>query len=313
MHHIGRSARRLSCWANTLGGCHDTAGRLIEEYRQHCLGADIPLDLSTSVRPPDGDDSTLFISAGMQRFKPLFADDNHVGTIANIQSCLRLNDLEEVGDGTHCLRFDMMGLFSFRQMSVGDGIAFWHAYLRRIGITPTHVTVHPDKMVDWKGLHPAGTDVRPDPECTWSDGGTGGYCTEFYVGDVEIGNIVNPRGDCLDVGFGLQRLELVLGALPLSAVDILREGILAVLDDGYVPGNKGQGYALRRLLRTLWRQGGVLDHPVFHAERQRQERLRETYMRLAPKHPGMPAAWWFDTHGIVLSDVDDVMVDAGGM
>ena len=249
----------------------------------------------------------------MQRFKPLFADDDHVGTIANIQSCLRLNDLEEVGDGTHCLRFDMMGLFSFRQVSVGDGIAFWHGYLRRIGITPTHVTVHPDRMDAWKGLHPPGMDVRPDPDCTWSDGGTGGYSTEFHVGDVEIGNIVNPRGTCLDVGFGLQRLELVLGAPPLPAVDILRDGIVAVLDAGYVPGNKGQGYALRRLLRTLWRQGGTLDHPVFHAELRRQERLREMYMRLWHRHPGMTAAWWFDTHGIVVTDFDDAMVDGGGM
>ncbi|WP_255468621.1 alanine--tRNA ligase-related protein [Reyranella sp. CPCC 100927] len=269
------------------------------------MDADIPLELNTSVRPPEGDDSTLFISAGMQRFKSLFADTSYVGTVANIQSCLRLNDLEEVGDGTHCLRFDMMGLFSFRQMAVGDGIAFWHAYLRRIGITPTHVTVHPDRTALWRDLHPADIEVRPDPDCTWSDGGTGGYCTEFYVGDIEIGNIVNPRGDCLDVGFGLQRLEHVLGVPPPSAVDLLREGISAILDAGYVPGNKAQGYALRRLLRTLWRQGGTLDHPVFHAERQRQERLRAMYHRLAPRHPGMSAAWWFDTHGIVLADVED--------
>lgn len=261
--------------------------------------------MNTSVRPPDDDDSTLFISAGMQRLKPLFTDNNHVGTIANIQSCLRLNDLEEIGDGTHCLRFDMMGLFSFRQMSVGQGIAFWHGYLGRVGITPTHVTVHPDRMAAWKGLHPPGIEVRPDPDCTWSDGGTGGYCTEFYVDEVEIGNIVNPRGTCLDVGFGLQRLELVLGVPPPSAEKSLREGIEAVLAAGYLPGNKEQGYALRRLLRTLWRQGGVLDHPVFEAERQRQEQLRSLYRRLAPRHPGMTPDWWFDTHGIVVADFDD--------
>jgi alanyl-tRNA synthetase len=284
------------------GGCHDTAGSLIEEYRQHCSNAGIPLELNTSVRPPEGDSSTLFISAGMQRLKPLFADNSHVGTIANIQSCLRLNDLEEVGDGTHCLRFGMMGLFSFRQMSVGDGISFWHGYLRRIGIIPTHVTVHPDKMVDWRNLHPSEVEMRPDFNCTWSDGGTGGYRTEFYVGGVEIGNIVNPAGKCLDVGFGLQRLELVLGAPHPSAVDILRDGITAILEAGYVPGNKAQGYALRRLPRTLWRQGGDLDHPVFHAELHPQERLRKTYSGLPPKHPGMTPEWWFDTHGIVVSD-----------
>ena len=34
---------------------------------------------------------------------------------------------------------------------------------------------------------------------------------------------MNPAGTCLDVGFGLQRLELVLGAPHPSAVDILRD------------------------------------------------------------------------------------------
>jgi hypothetical protein len=93
----------------------------------------------------------------------------------------------------------------------------------------------------------------------------------------------------------------------------LRDGITAILDAGYRPGNKGQGYALRRLLRTLWRQGGTLDHPVFHAERRRQERFRDRYTRLAPGHPGMTAAWWFDTHGIVVSDFDETAIEGGGL
>ena len=33
--------------------------------------------------------------------------------------------------------------------------------------------------------------VRIDNECLWSDGNIGGYCTEFYKNDIEIGNIVN--------------------------------------------------------------------------------------------------------------------------
>ena len=90
-------------------------------------------------------------------------------------------------------------------------------------------------------------------------------------------------------------------------------GLTAILDAGYLPGNKGQGYALRRLLRTLWRLGATLDHPVFHAERRRQERLRERYRRLAPKHAGMTTAWWFDTHGIVVSDFDEATAVGSGM
>lgn len=253
-----------------------------------------------------GDTSTLFISAGMQRFKSLFTDDRHIGTVANIQSCLRLNDLDEVGDGTHCLRFDMMGLFSFRDMSIGDGITFWHGFLSRIGVAPTHVTVHPDRIAEWGGLHPPGLEVRPDPGCIWSHDGMGGYCTEFFVGDVEIGNIVNPLGSCLDVGFGLQRLMLNLGEEVPPAAEVLKDGIMAILDAGYVPGNKGQGYVLRRLLRALWREGGVLDHPAFRDEVDRQQGLRDTYIRLRHRNRGMSPEEWFDTYGIIVSDFSGV-------
>ena len=50
---------------------------------------------------------------------------------------------------------------------------------------------------------------------------------------------------------------------------------------------------------------------MFHAERRRQEQLRERYRRLAPMHPGMTAAWWFDTHGIVVSDFDEGPTNVG--
>jgi alanyl-tRNA synthetase len=286
-----------------IGGCHDTAGRLIGDYREHCSHIGIPLEFNTSVRPPVDDASTLFTTAGMQHLKALFSDDSHRGTIANIQSCLRIGDLDEIGDGTHHLRFEMMGLFSFREMALGDCVQFWHAYLDRIGVRPTHVTIHPDRIAQWRDLHPAGMEIVLDPDCTWSDGGMGGYCTEFYVGGVEIGNIVNPRGDCLDVGFGLQRLALVMGEPPPTAEQTLQEAILCMLDAGYVPGNKGGDYVLRRLLRTLWRRGGGMEHPAFHDEARRQQRLADVYARLLPRNRDRSEEWWFDTHGITVADI----------
>ena len=50
--------------------------------------------------------------------------------------------------------------------------------------------------------------MRNEEECKWTDGDIGGYCTEFFKDDVEIGNIVNPLGTCIDAGFGLQRLNM---------------------------------------------------------------------------------------------------------
>jgi alanyl-tRNA synthetase len=239
----------------------------------------------------------------MQQFKGRFKDPNYRGTQANIQACLRINDLAEIGDGAHLLNFDMMGLFSFREMSLAGAIDFWFDFLGQIGAPPDVVTLHPDRLDAWRGFY-AGRPVaiRTDPDCTWSDGDIGGYCTEFYRDGVEIGNIVNTNGDCIDVGFGLDRLLVALGEPPLGEVAALERAVVKIIDSGYRPGPKQQGYVLRKLLRELVRRGGAVDHPVFHEERERQRRLRARFDRLWPKHADKPAEWWFDTHGIDLTD-----------
>jgi alanyl-tRNA synthetase len=239
----------------------------------------------------------------MQQFKARFKDPGYRGTEANIQACLRINDLDEIGDGVHLLDFDMMGLFSFREMSLGEAIDFWFDFLGEIGLPPDTVTVHPDRLDAWRPLY-AGRNVtiRADGDCMWSDGEIGGYCTEFYLRGVEIGNIVNTGGDCIDVGFGLDRLLLFLGEPPASDVDALRRAVLKIIDSGYRPGGKRQGYVLRKLLRELARRGASVDHPVFREELERQERLKAKFARLWERHADKPAAWWFDTHGIDLGD-----------
>lgn len=241
----------------------------------------------------------------MQQYKPLFSDPLCKGTISNTQSCLRLGDLDEIGDGTHFLYFEMLGLFSFRQMSVGEGIDFWLEFLSQIGAWPDHVTIHPEKMAEWKPLYRGRVPILPDEDCTWSDGTVNGYCTEFYKDGIEIGNIVNPLGTCLDVGFGLERLDLVVNHIkPENPEQILKEAILKIIDSGYRPSNKEQGYVLRKLLRRLVLMGGMMDHPFFDEETQRQERLRLLYERLRKRHGHRSREWWFDTHGIELSDFE---------
>jgi alanyl-tRNA synthetase len=290
--------------ANTKEVAYDIAGRITKQYREFSRTKGIEFSQNTSVRPFDS--STLFTSAGMQQYKPLFSDPTHIGTTSNTQSCLRLGDLDEIGDGTHSLYFEMLGLFSFRQWSVSDGIEFWLEFLDGIGGYPDHVTIHPDKLEEWCPLYKGRLPIKVDPDCTWSDGNVQGYCTEFYKQGVEIGNIVNPLGTCIDIGFGLERLDLVInGTVPKTPEVILEETIMKIIESGYRPGNKEQGYVLRKLLRLLWSCGGKLDHLFFEQEVERQQRLRLLYDRLKPKHSDRPPEWWFDTHGIVLSDMVD--------
>ncbi|MDR6290529.1 alanyl-tRNA synthetase [Inquilinus ginsengisoli] len=280
------------------------AGRLTHRFQLFCEEKGIGFTTNPSVRPFDS--TTLFCTAGMQQFKPLFADPAFTGTFANLQPCLRLGDLDEIGDGTHRLRFDMIGLFSFRRMTVGQAIDFWLAFLDGIGAWPDHVTIHPDRMDAWSPLYRGRVPIRPDPDCTWSDGAISGCCTEFYRDGVEIGNIVNPLGSCIDCGFGLDRLDmLVNGTPPPTPEQVLVDAIESIIASGYRPGGKAQGYVLRKLLRRLWALGGTLDHPEFRAEVARQQRLRSRYLRLKTRHPDQPPEWWFDTHGIDLAELED--------
>lgn len=282
---------------------YDIAGRLIRTYQEFCRDRGIDFSLNWSVRPFDS--TTLFCSAGMQQYKPLFPDLAFKGTRANIQSCLRLGDLDEIGDGTHFLHFDMIGLFSFRQMTLEEAIDFWLDFLAGIGAWPDHVTIHPDRMAEWAPLYRGRLPVVPDRECIWSDGTMRSYCTEFYKQGVEIGNIVNPLGSCIDAGFGLERLDMLInGTPPATPQAILQDAIATIIASGYRPGNKEQGYVLRKLLRRLAMMGGSLDHPFFTEELVRQQRLHERYAQLKPKHPDKPAQWWFDTHGIDIADME---------
>ncbi len=283
---------------------YDIAGRLIQQYQDFCLSKGIDFTRIDSVRPHDN--TTLFCSAGMQQYKPLFSDPSYIGTVANSQACLRMGDLDEIGDGTHFLHFTMLGLFSFREMTVGDAIDFWIEFLGTLGLVPDHVTIHPDRLEDWTPLYRGRIPIVPDDECIWSDGNVSGYCTEFYKDGIEIGNIVNPLGTCIDVGFGAERLDMILnGTPPDDALATLRDTVMRIVESGYRPGNKEQGYVLRKLLRRIHVIGGTLDHPYFEQEVERQHKLRSRYRRLRNKHPDMSPEWWFDTHGIDVAEMPE--------
>jgi len=218
-----------------------------------------------------------------------------------------MGDLNEIGDGTHFLHFTMLGLFSFRKMTVGEAIDFWLKFLEELGLVPDHVTVHPDRQNEWSSLYRGRVPIIPDPECMWSDGSIGGYCTEFHKNGIEIGNIVNPLGTCIDVGFGLERLDMIVnGTRPGDALATLRDAAMRVIESGYRPSNKEQGYVLRKLLRRIYVMGGTLDHSFFDEEVERQKRLRVNYLRLRHRHSDKSPEWWFETHGV---DVAEILAD----
>lgn len=278
---------------------------IVQKYIEFCATKNIPFKYEGSLSSYD--ETTLFCPAGMQQFKKQFKDASITQvTTANIQPCLRLLDLDSIGDGTHFLYFNMIGLFSFRGMTVKQAVDFWMEFLTSgLGILPQWVTIHPDRP-EWKDLYKEyDLEVREDKECIWSDGELSGYCTEFYYNGIEIGNIVNICGDCIDVGFGLERLDNIVNGLQSdSDINILSDTIQKILDSGYVPGNKQHGYVLRRLIRAFIKKGGVWDNYYVVGERHRQEEIQKRYMKLKDKHKDKSKEWWYDTHGIEIDLVE---------
>ena len=74
---------------------------------------------SASLIPIDAlggaDTSTLFTGSGMQQFKPYFtgAATPPNKRVTTVQKCVRVKDIDEVGDYSHCTFFEMLGNFSF--------------------------------------------------------------------------------------------------------------------------------------------------------------------------------------------------------
>lgn len=276
---------------------------LIKLYEDFCLLKGIPFKFNGDVKSYD--DTTLFCPAGMQQFKDKFKNPDNT-TIANIQSCIRLSDLDEIGDGTHMLHFKMIGLFSFGKMTLNEAVDFWVEFIVGIlGIKLDYVTIHPDKFDKWKWIYERyKVVIKLDSECIWSDGDISGYSTEFYHNGVEIGNIVNTMGKYIDVGFGFSRLnDIINGKNELTKNDILIDAINKIIESGFKPGPQKQGYILRKLLRQLYLGGGSIEHPFFTKEVERQEKAKARYERLKDKHSDKPKEWWFDTHGIDLDEM----------
>ena len=63
---------------------------------------------------PENDPSALFNSAGMQPLVPYLLGEIHPGgrRLADVQKCLRTDDIEEVGDSSHNTFFEMLGFWS---------------------------------------------------------------------------------------------------------------------------------------------------------------------------------------------------------
>lgn len=83
---------------------------------------------------PENDPSVLFNTAGMQPLIPYLMGEKHPsGTrLCDYQKCVRLTDLEEVGDKTHHTFFEMLGNWSLGDYFKKESIEFSFEFLTKV-------------------------------------------------------------------------------------------------------------------------------------------------------------------------------------
>ncbi len=202
--------------------------------------------ISSSSLIPDNDPTVLFTTAGMQQFKPFYAEPDKApyASVASVQKCLRTSDIEEVGDDTHLTFFEMLGNFSFGYPEKKDSyfkkeaISFaWEFLTGKLKVDKSRIYATyfkgekgiPEdkesleilkKIKDLKKIEPQGFEDN-----FWSlgtEGSPGGPTVEFYIDGIEIWNLVfneyslqkgkyEPlKHKGVDTGMGLERLLTTL-------------------------------------------------------------------------------------------------------
>src|SRR6476661_6325869 len=139
-----------------------------------------------SLIPAAEDQSTLFIIAGMQPFKPYFLRTREPPSnrVVSVQPCLRAggkdNDLDEVGrTERHCSFFEMMGNFSFGDYYKDEAVDFaweWVTSVLKLGEDTVAIDA-------WQRVGiPPERIVRLGKDNFWQAGETGpcGQCTEIF-------------------------------------------------------------------------------------------------------------------------------------
>jgi len=216
----------------------------------------------------------------------------------------------------------MIGNFSFGRNDFEESINLWHDIISELNIKIDFVTVHPTQKIHKEIWSKMGYYVKEDKECVWSDGNIGGYCCEMFVGNLEIGNLVNTSGDSSDVGFGLERLVQILENK--SRVDetslfnqnfhpIVRDHIRCVnilYQNSVEPGNTKHNYITRKLIRRILRINPEISGFIFDDWMQKEREMLKDRFRLGKKlikkHSSKSNDWWWETTGLMPEEVQDL-------
>ncbi len=101
-------------------------------------------EISPAPLVPEGDPTTLFTSSGMQQLVPYLMGEKHPEgkRLVDSQPCIRLQDIEEVGDNHHTTYFEMLGNWSLGSYFKKEQLPwFWSFLTKVLNLSPERLYV----------------------------------------------------------------------------------------------------------------------------------------------------------------------------
>ena len=103
--------------------------------------------IPSSALVPENDPTTLFTGSGMQPLLPYLLGVDHPdgARLVDSQKCIRVQDIEEVGDNRHTTFFEMLGNWSLGDYTKAEQLPWFFAFLTDVvGLDPKrlYVTVY---------------------------------------------------------------------------------------------------------------------------------------------------------------------------
>jgi alanyl-tRNA synthetase len=143
---------------------------------------------------PQNDPTTLFTGSGMQPLIPYLLGETHPeGTrLTDSQTCLRAQDIEEVGDNRHTTFFEMLGNWSLGDYFKQEQINWFYEFLTsKIGLDPNRIFV-----TCFAGYPELGIPKDTEAASVWTDLFTkaGVDAMQIDIGSEERGYEVGDQG-----------------------------------------------------------------------------------------------------------------------
>ncbi len=123
------------------------ASELKRKYIEFFVSRHAHKEIAGASLIPENDPTVLFTTAGMHPLVPYLMGESHPAgkRLVNCQKCIRTDDIDEVGDDTHCTFFEMLGNWSlgdyFKKEAIEMSFEFLTDKESGLGLDPEKINV----------------------------------------------------------------------------------------------------------------------------------------------------------------------------